>query len=60
MTATSLRAWRKRLGLSQRAAAETLGISLRQYSDYERAVAEIPQTVALACAAVAYGLPPMR
>jgi len=60
MTATSLRAWRKRLGLSQRDAAEALGVSLRQYSDYERGIAEVPQTVALACAALAYGLPPME
>lgn len=60
MTSTSLRAWRKRLNLSQRAAAEALGVSLRQYSDYERGVADVPHTVALACAAVAYGLPPMR
>jgi transcriptional regulator with XRE-family HTH domain len=65
MTAPEIRAWRARLGLSQRKAAEAIGISERMYIYYEAGQredgrrVEIPKTVALACAAVAYGLPPM-
>ena len=60
LTADRLRAWRKRLRLSQQTAADQLGMSLRQYADYERGHAVIPTPVALACSAIAYGLPPME
>lgn len=57
MTAAELKSWRLRLGLSQRAAAEALGVSLRMYQYYEAGQMAIPKTVALACAAVAAELP---
>jgi DNA-binding transcriptional regulator YiaG len=51
---------RKRLALSQRAMAKALGVGTRSLSDYETGRTPIPRTVALACAAVAFGLPPME
>lgn len=53
MTASDLKTWRHRLGLSQKAAAEAIGVSLRMYQYYESGEMVIPKTVALACAAVA-------
>ena len=66
MTPTDLTAWRQRLGLTKGQAAEALGVSYSMYRYYERGARHdgtpvyIPYTVALACAAVAYGLPPWR
>lgn len=61
LSAKRLQAWRQRLGFrSQRAAAEALGISLRQYAAYERGEAAIPWPVAGMCTCVAYGLKPME
>ena len=66
MNPTDITAWRQRLGLTKGQAAETLGVSYSMFRYYEagkredgRAV-EIPRTVALACSAVAFGLPPWR
>lgn len=56
MTPASLKAWRKHLGLSQKAAAWALGVSHRQYCYYESGVFRVPLTVELACAAVALGI----
>jgi transcriptional regulator with XRE-family HTH domain len=63
MTPADFRAWRKRLGLTQAAAATALGMSVSQIIDYEIGTkrgtdrpASIPKHVALACAAVAHGL----
>lgn len=53
MTASDLKTWRQSIGLSQRAAAEALGVSLRMYQYYEAGERPIPKTVALACAAAA-------
>ena len=58
MTPETFKAWRKRLSLSQREAAARIGISLRQLQNYEAGSAVVPQTVALACAAIAMGAPP--
>jgi transcriptional regulator with XRE-family HTH domain len=52
----TLREWRKRLSLSQRGAADALGLSFRAYQNYESGFRPIPKPVALACAAVALGL----
>lgn len=52
MTAGTLKMWRAVLRLSQAEAAEKLGISMRQYQNYEWEKAGIPRTVALACSAV--------
>lgn len=65
MTPTDLQAWRQRLGLSKAEAAEALGLSYSGYRYYEAGErdgkpVEIPRTVALACAAIAFGLPPWR
>jgi len=61
LTAERLQAWRHQMRFrSQRTAAEALGISLRQYAAYERGETSIPKPVALACAAIAHGLPPME
>jgi transcriptional regulator with XRE-family HTH domain len=56
MNPTTLKDWRKRLGLSQRGAADALGLSFRAYQNYESGFRPIPKPVALACAAVALGL----
>jgi DNA-binding XRE family transcriptional regulator len=60
MTATSLIEWRERLGLNKSEAALRLGVSRRAYGAYEAGENRIPLYIALACAAVANGLPPMR
>jgi len=59
VTPTALTQWRQRLGLSQAEAARRLGCSRRAYGQYEAGQSRIPQYIALAAAAVAYGLPPM-
>ena len=63
MLPADLRAWRKRLGLTQAAAANALGLSESRIRDYEIGVtrgqgtpAPIPKTVALACVAVEAGV----
>ena len=60
MTPASLKSWRKRLGLSQREAADALGISINWYGQMEagfrRGTGEpikIPKTVAFSCAWIA-------
>jgi len=58
MTPAQFTEWRGRLGLSKTAAAEALGISRNMPQRYEAGAAHIPRYVALACAAVAFNLPP--
>lgn len=52
MTADALKAWRKRLGLTQTEAAAELGISRSQVARYELGEHEIPRTVELATEAI--------
>lgn len=60
MTPETLLAWRQRLGIKTRSeAARRLGLSRNAYCAYEEGRTKIPIYVALACAAVAFGLPPM-
>ena len=59
MTAQSLTAWRERLGLNRSEAARALGLSRNSIQHYEEGRA-IPLYVALACAALAHGIPPIR
>jgi transcriptional regulator with XRE-family HTH domain len=59
MTPAAFKAWRKRLGLSQRGAGDALGLSLRAVQNYESGERRVTKTLALACAAVAFGLPPI-
>lgn len=63
MTPAELSTWRADMGLSQRAAAQALGVALPTYQAMERGAAwatgraiEIDQRTALACAALRAGL----
>jgi transcriptional regulator with XRE-family HTH domain len=58
-SAQSLLAWRKRLKLRQIEAARALGISPNALRTYETGERPVPLYVALACAAIAHGLPPI-
>ena len=61
VTHTSLIAWRARLGIRSRAeAARRLGLARNTYAAYEEGRTPIPLYVALACAALAFGLPPQN
>lgn len=59
LTAASLIAWRNRLGFKKAEAARRLGVSWTTYASYETGKTKIPLYVALACSAIAHGLPPM-
>jgi len=67
MTPGDLREWRHTLRMSQHEAASLLGLSLRWYQALEagrdhggREIAEIDRRTALACSALAHGLPEWR
>lgn len=59
MTPTDFKSWRARLGLTKAEAARLLGLAPNTVAAYEFGRAAIPRHVALACAALAYGLPPI-
>lgn len=59
MTGAQLKAWRVRMGLKVREAAVNLGVSVDTYGRMEQRP-WVPRHVSLACAAMAYGLPPME
>lgn len=56
MTADQFREWRERLGLSRTGASEALGLGRNQPQRYEEGQ-PIPKYIALACAAIALGIP---
>ena len=61
MSAKAFKRWRKSLGLSQKAAAEALGLKPRMIQYYEKGErddksVEIPKTVRLACYALTRGV----
>ena len=61
MTPEAFRAWRKRLGLKQKDAADLLGLKKRVIQYYEKGSrdgkkVEIPMTVRLACYALCSGV----
>jgi len=64
MTPQEFKAWREAMGFTQQAAADAIGVSIQSVRLYEKGVrpgadprpVEIPKTVALACAAIAYGM----
>jgi len=60
MTATDWTAWCLHLGISNAEAARRLGVSKNMPTAYERGTRPIPLHIALACASLAYGLPPWR
>ena len=60
MRPESFKAWRKSLGMSQKQAAEALGLRRRIVQYYEKgerdgSAVEVPKTVRLACYAIANG-----
>ena len=60
MTPVAFKRWRKSLGLSQKQAAEALGLKRRVVQYYEKGERDgqpvsIPKTVRLACFAIAHG-----
>lgn len=60
MTPASLIAWRKRQCWTAAEAARQLGLARNTYMAYEAGTHPIPLYVALACQALANGLPPMK
>lgn len=58
MTADEFAAWRKRMGYNRVQAADALGLGRNQPQRYEEGQ-PIPKYIALACAAIAFGLPPV-
>ncbi len=59
MTGQDLIDWRRRLGLTQQQAADRLDCGRRSLQNWERPDAVVPGYIALACAAIAHGLPPI-
>lgn len=65
MSEIDFRSWLQTMGrggraLSDRQAAESLGSSRSTVRGYREGAVKIPRHVALACAALAFGLPPWR
>jgi DNA-binding XRE family transcriptional regulator len=60
MTPATLAAWRTRLGFNKTEAAKALGLSRNGYDYYEAGRSRIPLHIALACAAIAHGLPAIK
>lgn len=65
MTPKDFKDWREQMGLSQKAAADALGISKPTVENYDRGTRRedgrpvvIPRTVALACAALYHNIEP--
>ena len=58
MTPDDLRAWQAHMGLSQRAAAQALGVTHAAYGAWALGRTPIDTRTALACAALAAGLGP--
>lgn len=60
MTGASFHTWRTKRGLSQQEAADLLGWGRASVQRYEREPkSSVPHYIALACAAIVYGLPPL-
>lgn len=57
MTPATLIAWRKRLSWNKAEATRRLGLSRTSYDRYEAGKTTIPLYIALACNALAHGLP---
>lgn len=59
MTPDQMKDWRNRLGLNGTKAAEALGCNRNALAGWEAGKHPIPKYIALACAAIALGVPPM-
>jgi len=59
MNDKELKEWRLRMGLSKSSASIALGMSRTTFTYYEMGDRNIPKYIALACSAIAHGLPPM-
>jgi hypothetical protein len=53
-----MRAWRRRLGLTQTKAGEALDLTLREIQHYEGGTCTIPRSTELACWALEHGAEP--
>ena len=60
MTPASLEAWMARLHFNKFKAATELGIARTTLDRYLEGATEIPRYIALACAAIAQGIPPIK
>jgi DNA-binding transcriptional regulator YiaG len=60
MTPADFTAWRSHLGLSRAEAARRLGCGPNQPRIWEDGETPVPTYIALACAALAFDLPPWR
>jgi hypothetical protein len=60
MTPASFAAWMNRLKLNKSEAAASLGIARSTLDRYLAGSVPIPHSIALACAAVAHGLAPIK
>jgi transcriptional regulator with XRE-family HTH domain len=60
MTAADLRTFVGHMGWSERETARRLGVSQNGLRRWLAGVSPVPLTIALACSALAYGLPPWR
>ena len=60
MTPASLKAWRERMSWHKSQASSALGLSPNGYAAYESGKNRIPLHIALACAAIAAGVPPIK
>lgn len=59
VTGDELIAWRKRLKFNRKQAAEQLGCTRHSIQDWETGARPIRRYIALACAALSHGIPPL-